>query len=736
MRKQFLLLTFLLASGLLFTSCGATSSESSSTDSSSTSTETYTKKLHVYSLPDIVDYSQYNQLDLTGLVVKEKTLDSNNKTVSSEIIDDYSLTWEDTDKVAVSGQYLSSIGSFKIIVSKDGCVSDDIPITVASSSDFSQFLTVTSKPTTTLYDLNSSFDATGLEVTLTTSYVDSDSKKHKGNTILSSKDYSLTIGDDNELAKNFTFTTYDSQTVTITYVGLKVTLTASFIAYVKQANVTEPAKIVDDTMSWKEDSEKMTVNIKNDAISATADTDKGYYSPTEVGDTFTAYDVGQNNYSNCRYTPSTGEVPTLVVPLIMPGYESEATSTVWNNIYTSFLGDSADITFESLHSYYYQSSFGKLDFTGTMTDYCTPSDLNSSFAKLEGFESTLLISSLAALVGKWVKSTYGFDMSKFDTDSDGTIDSLWMIYVGPDYNVNSTFWAFTASTLFSGTVADPVVNMYSWAGYNFITDVPKYENLDARTLIHETGHQLGLSDYYSYNNSVGYDAVGYIDMMDTNIGDHCSYSKLLLGWIKPYIVYGSDVTLTINSCQSQDSVIVIPYDGKTYQKDSEGKVIFNAYDEFLVLDYYSDSNFNGTDNHYYNTYHIKGNGGRLYHVDNRLAHVASNKLSIYDDPDDAMTGSNLYEYFSNTFSGDHAEYFKEDRTCDLIRRISADGKYMSKSNSATTSTLFAADSTFSVASFKSQFVNGALDSKVYDNKEKTQYHQKACNYSFTVNSIA
>jgi len=103
MRKQFLLLTFLLASGLLFTSCGATSSESSSTDSSSTSTETYTKKLHVYSLPDIVDYSQYNQLDLTGLVVKEKTLDSNNKTVSSEIIDDYSLTWEDTDKTPVSG---------------------------------------------------------------------------------------------------------------------------------------------------------------------------------------------------------------------------------------------------------------------------------------------------------------------------------------------------------------------------------------------------------------------------------------------------------------------------------------------------------------------------------------------------------------------------------------------------------------------------------------------------------
>ena len=64
--------------------------------------------------------------------------------------------------------------------------------------------------------------------------------------------------------------------------------------------------------------------------------------------------------------------------------------------------------------------------------------------------------------------------------------------------------------------------------------------VDAHTFIHETGHLLGLDDYYDYNDYRGAKGGLYgADMMDNNIGDHGSVNKLLLGWIEPTVVCGA-----------------------------------------------------------------------------------------------------------------------------------------------------------------------------------------------------
>lgn len=43
---------------------------------------------------------------------------------------------------------------------------------------------------------------------------------------------------------------------------------------------------------------------------------------------------------------------------------------------------------------------------------------------------------------------------------------------------------------------------------------------------------------------------------------------------------------------SKDNVIVIPYDSKSYKFDSDGKLIFNPFDEYIVIDYYSPNGLN------------------------------------------------------------------------------------------------------------------------------------------------
>ena len=269
--------------------------------------------------------------------------------------------------------------------------------------------------------------------------------------------------------------------------------------------------------------------------------------------------------------------------------------------------------------------------------------------------------------------------------------------------------------------------------------------MDTHVLIHETGHMLGLSDYYSYSYS-GYSPLGKIDMMDNNVGDHNPFSKILLGWSKPYVVYGNDVTLSINtSSLKNDSIILFAYDDKTYKKDTDGKVIFNIYDEYMLLDYYSPIRLNSSV--LYTTYNVKTislEGGRLYHVDNRLAKKENSVYSMLGDPDDILSldsSVKIEKVINNSEAGNRSEsnayslptsmdYFDE------LRWISADGRFHSEvpsytlfgkiSNIANENSIFTTEknrNTFSLSLHTNQFVNGTLNI------------QKECSYSFTVESI-
>ena len=156
-----------------------------------------------------------------------------------------------------------------------------------------------------------------------------------------------------------------------------------------------------------------------------------------------------------------------------------------------------------------------------------------------------------------------------------------------------------------------------------------YGKVDAHTYIHEMGHFLGLSDYYSDDSK--YNPVGKVDMMDGNIIDHNSYSKMVLGWTKPYVALGNG-TIELSSMQNENALIVIPGDSYTFDGTN-----FDPFGEYVLVELYTNEGLNEKDSltklNNERPLAMNDKGVRIYHIDNRLYYVdKSDKQHIFSVP--------------------------------------------------------------------------------------------------------
>ena len=354
---------------------------------------------------------------------------------------------------------------------------------------------------------------------------------------------------------------------------------------------------------------------------------------------FTYLDVNESAHS--PITPSTGDVNILVVPVnfdlsdIRPYERSsyidfnddkylEAMEYTFNGVSSL---DDANPYWESVSSFYEKSSYGNLHFNFEITDPFTPEmsaseflskeDLTSSSSSVGG--SQALITDI--LERGLTKNDVPIDIfdSKYDQNEDGYIDGMWLIYNVIDGDLVSSesqpFWAYTTNYLAKATDTETgeikiVGTRYANCALSFLYDDSTL-GYDAHTIIHETGHMLGLDDYYSYDNSGNYGYLGGIDMMDLNIGDHSAFSKYALGWIEPTVIYKNDTTITLKPFEDTGEALIIP---SSYYNDS-------AFSEYLILEYETPTGLNELDatKKYRNAYPLAfSNGLAIYHVDARL----------------------------------------------------------------------------------------------------------------------
>lgn len=697
-------------------------------------------------------YDLYDNFSIDDISVKlVKYVD--NIEVSAKTIDSksYILSYEDGTTLN-DGDTLTKLGDVTINVrlnTKDptyALLNTSFTINVSDINDLKQQLILT-KPSKTEYAVAESFEYATLTATYLKTYKDANGSEKTKQYNLTYSDLDITI--DNKNAKYYAFSKLEND------IRVNVSYTCP------NNEVISAYFLVSCTKDNEYDSKMMSVTFTNSSVSSS---DKGYYTPEEV-ETNSVADYAKLSSEKWMYTPSIGNVNFLVVPLILPG-DNVSDVKIADNlelIDQAFNGDNC--TFESLKTYYAKSSYNQLNINSVLTKTLNVTDdlkdypNYSKYKNINKNSDDSLITSLVTDASNWAISNSGHEASYFDYNKDGCIDGIWFIYMGRQQDSSTTlYWAFTSSTSQTGSVKNPVTNIYGWCGMDFLTQDKENENVDTHTIIHETGHMLGLSDYYSYAYS-GYSPLGTIDMMDHNVGDQNSYSKLLLGWVKPYIVYGNNVTISLQSCQFKNSLIVFSYDDKKYTKTSNNKVKFNIFDEYMILDYYTPTNLNLPIKYtIYDAATLSSSGGRLYHVDSRLAYLGTNDGNYYlfNDPDDiyTFTGS-VRRFITNSESGSRAEtsfgFPVTYNHFDEIRWISADGRllnqYEKTSNfpfpgttinyqPANEYSLFNIGqnqvSSFSFEEFENQF-NATISR--YDGSTRFFNNQKKCSFSFKINSF-
>ena len=354
-----------------------------------------------------------------------------------------------------------------------------------------------------------------------------------------------------------------------------------------------------------------------------------------------------NEASEIRSLDSTGNQNILVLPVCFKDFTLEYLNLkeeeVIKNLNDAFFGESIETGWESVSSYYEKSSYSKLHISREISPIYTL-DLNViETSKLmgndDGYDPSYYVLNKAL---DYFKNNYQGDISKFDQDKDGYLDGVWIIYLNPYFNsstedyyykidssysrpsikekVSSLLWAYTYWNY--GTKANvnsPSPFCYSWASYSFLWDggyqsEDKKSLVDSHTYIHETGHLLGLDDYYNYDYSTKYpiSPAGGVDMMDNNVGDHNSYTKYLLNWISPRIVK-EEGTYHLSSFSEYGESLLLPADINSYNN--------SPFDEYLLFEFYTPTLLNELDSlaPYENGVQMLTDYGvRIYHVDSRL----------------------------------------------------------------------------------------------------------------------
>lgn len=363
--------------------------------------------------------------------------------------------------------------------------------------------------------------------------------------------------------------------------------------------------------------------------------------------------VGMYNLS------SKGTSKILVVPVMVSGGPSWSNKML-ANLKNGFFGKESKTGWQSVTSFYKYSSFGNLEITGEVAPVLkskyTAGELTSKGSKDGSVHpDSIIIEEFEA------SNSYGSYRRRYDTDNNGYIDSVVFIYSNM-INSDAGYWAWVYWGSSNPSISNPTVNTYMWASYDFLVQnkdskyvYAAYGNkLDCHTYIHETGHMLGLDDYYCYDRN-GWDPSGRIEMHSYNVGDDNIYSKMLMGWADPYYVKtDKSVTLTLRTSAGYGDAIII---NDTWNN--------SICDEYIAIEYYSPHGMNAKDA----SAPYPGNGlqmytksgFRIYHVDSRVVELgARSKMIDYVDsllPNKTyMIGASNSKSYS--YLNEHADDYK------------------------------------------------------------------------------
>ncbi len=430
-----------------------------------------------------------------------------------------------------------------------------------------------------------------------------------------------------------------------------------------------------------------------------------YYLPDEVDPYHSYQDLKMNVGIDAVPSPRT-DIDILVIPIEFTDYSFSSKTLA--DIEILFNGTPSQTKYwESVSSFYEKSSYGNqvMDFTvapkyNTGLTASQASRLDTSYTQY--FSTNLLRSA----VDNYKLTNGSSSTRQFDADGNGYIDAVWMIYSCPNHsnsptikNISEDFWAYVFWDYYdqSSSTTSPNPNAYAWASYDFMYEGGGTNKVDAHTYIHETGHLLGLDDYYNYDENSTYKPLGAIDMMDYNVGDHNAWSKMALGWLKPYVVTG-DAQITINPVESSGDAILIADNWNG-----------TSFDEFLLLELITPTGLNDLDSKtiYADVYPrvYTQPGIRLLHIDSRLGIFNYYGGFIgYGDPGDLPLYNDSTQRYFDQVNSNTPSRSVANPDYRLVHMIQAGGtNTFDTGYTGTYSDLFRTGMSFSMANYGSEF---------------------------------
>ncbi|MCQ2773079.1 MAG: hypothetical protein MJ238_07420, partial [Bacilli bacterium] len=359
--------------------------------------------------------------------------------------------------------------------------------------------------------------------------------------------------------------------------------------------------------------------------------------------------------------PTKGKRKVLVIPVEFNDCTASSKGYNISNLEKLFNGKGASSSFTSVKDYFYKSSYGQLELEfDIMPNWFKPSN-NWSYYRTKvptdiyGYSGSDSQATGEQLILNEALKSYDSTLNykDYDSDNNGTIDSVIMIYT-KDYDANedgdSLAWAWRFWNLLGDTsntypgggyeyyyYDECNANDYLWASYKFMFDGgTKGQDLDIYTYCHEFSHVLGLDDYYD-TEYIKHPMDGY-DMMDAKMGDHCMYSKMALGWLDNVrlITTNSSVTIELKDMEKEGDAILIANNFN----DTLG-----AFQEYWLIQYYTNNGLNAIGNIF------PSNGILVYHIDSSVTYeskyegyVINNNNTTYTNKTGYGTRNNLIEF--------------------------------------------------------------------------------------------
>jgi len=345
-----------------------------------------------------------------------------------------------------------------------------------------------------------------------------------------------------------------------------------------------------------------------------------------------------------RGMPTSGTVKVLALLISFNDYPGVTTPEYFAS---RLFGDGVgNPPFDSLRNFYRRSSYNQLTVEGNVLGWYQAPYARSTVAPLDSEYNSQALEKLIKEALNYYEAQ-GHDFSQYDNDGDGAVDYFCVFWTGP-HGEWATFWwgYYTGFSDSSYRLDGKRLTNYSWQWelYNYPSGT-----FGPSTIIHETGHALGVPDYYDYDDAIGpRGGVGNLDIMDST-GDHNCFSKFMLDWITPTVVSTGSQTVSLRaSGVYPDALIFMP-----------GAVpgrIFNEF--FMVQNRYRSGNdtnlFTGSD------------GLILWHVDSRLDSWSYDFL--YDNSYAAhkllrlMEADGLEEIETYNASANAGDYYKAGMT--------------------------------------------------------------------------